>query len=110
MTLTGSTEAMRPESSSVKPSGAFIHASAATTDTDSGVRSPAHPEPRLLDLPARRLQADAILTALALSLGGVLLGRTNDRYLTCGDFVISGNYQPANCRPGAPTTKLLPDH
>lgn len=65
--------------------------------------------PAFLDLPARRLQAGAILIALAIGVGGLLLGRTNYRYLTCGDFVISGNDQPANCRPGAPTGKVLPN-
>jgi hypothetical protein len=62
--------------------------------------------PAFLDLPARRLQAGAILIALAVGLCGLLMGSTNDRYLTCGDFVVSGNDQPADCRPGAPTTTL----
>lgn len=47
------------------------------------------------------------MIAVVIGIGGFVLGRTNDRYLTCGDFVVSGNDQPANCRPGGPATTLL---
>lgn len=65
--------------------------------------------PSFLDLPARRMQVGAVMVAVIVGVGGFLLGRTNDHFLTCGDFVVSGNDQPANCRPGEPTTVLFPD-
>jgi hypothetical protein len=63
--------------------------------------------PGFVDLPTSRLQVGAGIIAVALGLVGFGLGTINDRYLTCGDFVVSGNDQPANCRPGDPTTRLF---
>lgn len=63
--------------------------------------------PGFLELPTRRLQLGAVLVAVTLGLVGFGLGLVNDRYLTCGDFVVSGNDRPANCRPGDATTRVF---
>ncbi len=63
--------------------------------------------PGFLTLPDRRLQAAAVIVALVIASVGFALGRANDLFLTCGDFKISGEDQPANCRKGAPTTQLF---
>lgn len=61
--------------------------------------------PGFLTLPGRRLQAGAVAVTVFIAGVGFTLGRVNDQFLTCGDFKVSGNDQPANCRKGAPTTQ-----
>jgi hypothetical protein len=46
----------------------------------------------------RRLLAAAIVGIVAITSFG--LGRFNNRFLTCNDFVISGNDTPPSCSPG----------
>jgi len=42
----------------------------------------------------------AVLTVVVMSYGAGVL---HDRFLTCGDFVVSGNSAPPRCTPGEPT-------
>jgi len=46
----------------------------------------------------RRLLAAGIVAVVAIASFG--LGTFNDRFLTCHDFVISGNDTPPSCNPG----------
>ena len=46
----------------------------------------------------RRLLAAAVVGIVAITSFG--LGRFNNRFLTCNDFVISGNDTPPSCSPG----------
>jgi hypothetical protein len=46
----------------------------------------------------RRLVAAAVVGIVAITSFG--LGKINNRFLTCDDFVISGNDTPSNCRHG----------
>lgn len=63
--------------------------------------------PGFLELPERRLQIGAVVIAVVIAGVGFFLGRINDRYLTCGDFVVSGNDEPVNCRSGDATTRVF---
>lgn len=57
-----------------------------------------------LTLPSRRLRIALLVTVLLVVVAAFAAGAHNDALLTCGDFIISGNDQPANCRPGPPLT------
>jgi hypothetical protein len=43
----------------------------------------------------RRLVAAAVVAAVAI--GAFVLGQINNRFLTCNDFTVSGNYAPPGC-------------
>lgn len=57
-----------------------------------------------LSLPSRRLRISLIAVVFAIISIAYVAGSNNDALLTCGDFRISGNDQPPNCRPGPPLT------
>jgi hypothetical protein len=46
----------------------------------------------------RRLVAAAVVAAVAI--GAFVLGEINNRFLTCNDFTVSGNYAPPGCTEG----------
>jgi hypothetical protein len=46
----------------------------------------------------RRLVAAAVVAAVAV--GAFVLGQINNRFLTCSDFTVSGNYAPPGCTEG----------
>jgi hypothetical protein len=46
----------------------------------------------------RRLVAAAVVAAVAI--GAFVLGQINNRFLTCNDFTVSGNYAPPGCTEG----------
>lgn len=45
-----------------------------------------------------RLRAAVVGIALAVVLAGYGIGRNHDRFITCYDFQVSGNFVPENCR------------
>ncbi len=63
--------------------------------------------PQFFELPDARLRAGAVLVILLVLGFGALIGWQNDRFLTCGDFRVSGNDLPENCAPGEPVTQVL---
>ena len=56
----------------------------------------------LLQLPGLRLKIALVTIVLLVGVIGFLVGAQNYRLLTCGDFSISGNALPPNCRQGPP--------
>ena len=46
----------------------------------------------------RRLVAAAVVAAVAI--GTFVLGQINNRFPTCNDFTVSGNYAPPGCTEG----------
>lgn len=56
--------------------------------------------PELRDVRGRRSVGALAGTVLVVGVAGFLVGRHNDRFLTCEDFKVSGNDLPSNCAPG----------
>jgi hypothetical protein len=55
--------------------------------------------PDYFTLPDRRVKIAVIAVVAAVALIGYFVGRFNDRFLTCEDFRIAGDAEPANCAP-----------
>ncbi|MGN9802871.1 hypothetical protein [Micromonospora sp. L32] len=53
--------------------------------------------PNYFTLPDRRSKIAVVAVVTAVTLTGFFVGRFNDRFLTCGDFRVAGDYQPKNC-------------
>ncbi len=56
----------------------------------------------IFQLPGIRLKVMLFSIVVAMALTGFFVGANNDHFLNCGDFKISGNDLPVNCRPGPP--------
>ena len=53
--------------------------------------------PDLVQLESRKLKLGLVAIVLTVALLGFLVGRFNDYFLTCNDFLISGNAAPDRC-------------
>lgn len=56
----------------------------------------------IFQLPALRLKVMLAVIVFCVAIMGFLVGANNHSFLNCGDFAISGNALPDNCRPGPP--------
>lgn len=63
--------------------------------------------PDLAEDATPRDRAVVVGAVVVVVVGAFLVGRFNDRFLTCGDFSLSGNSQPPGCYPGDPSLDIL---
>ncbi len=55
--------------------------------------------PELAHAESRRLTLSVIGLVALIGVIGFVVGRNNDRYMICEDFVIAGAHEPDNCAP-----------
>jgi hypothetical protein len=53
--------------------------------------------PQFFTLPDRRAKVGVVAIMVAIAAIGFLVGKYNNQFLTCGDFQVAGEEQPANC-------------
>ena len=53
--------------------------------------------PELTAASSRRVLWSIVALAVVVSVIGFVVGRENDRFLTCGDFSVAGSAEPDNC-------------
>lgn len=58
--------------------------------------------PDIDQLKQPKLKAAILGICLATVGAGYLIGTHHDRFITCHDFAVSGNFVPANCHPAPP--------
>jgi hypothetical protein len=56
--------------------------------------------PQYFTLPDRQAKIGVIAIVTAVALTGFLVGKYNNHFLTCGDFKVAGQQEPANCVHG----------
>jgi hypothetical protein len=56
--------------------------------------------PQYFTLPDRQSKIGVIAIVAAVALTGFLVGKYNNHFLTCGDFKVAGQHEPANCVHG----------
>lgn len=59
--------------------------------------------PDVVDGMTWRRRLFALLIVVAIGIGSFVLGLNESRFMTCGDFTISGNSEPPGCTPGPPS-------
>jgi hypothetical protein len=63
--------------------------------------------PDYFALSSRRLRVVAVGIVVVIAAVGFLVGRFNDRVVTCNDFVLAGDDTPANCAKAPPPVPLI---
>jgi hypothetical protein len=63
--------------------------------------------PDYFALSSRRLRVVAVGIVAVIAAVGFLVGRFNDRVVTCEDFVLAGDDTPANCAKAPPPVPLI---
>ena len=63
--------------------------------------------PDLVEDAEPRDRITVIAAVLVVVLGAFGVGKYQQEFFTCGDFMISGNSQPPGCTPGDPSLDIL---